>query len=311
MLSIATVVLPVFLVIGAGYVAVWRKLMKPEHIDGLMRFAQGVALPVLLFRALSTLDLATGFDPRFLGAFYGGATAGFFAGMLGARYLFHRDWEDAVAIGFIGLFSNSLLLGLSITERAYGAEALTANFAIIAVHSPYCYFLGITTMEVVRARRGGTGARGLVPKVLRAMFSNALIVGISLGFLLNISGLTLPEPVTSGLDMLARAGIPAALFGLGGVLLRYRPEGDMRTILFITACSIVLHPAVTFGLAHLFGLSVGAMRSAVVTAAMAPGVNAYLFADMYGRARRVAASSVLIGTGLTIASAAFWIMVLP
>ena len=193
MLSIATVVLPVFLVIGAGYVAVWRKLMKPEHIDGLMRFAQGVALPVLLFRALSTLDLATGFDPRFLGAFYGGATAGFFAGMLGARYLFHRDWEDAVAIGFIGLFSNSLLLGLSITERAYGAEALTANFAIIAVHSPYCYFLGITTMEVVRARRGGTGARGLVPKVLRAMFSNALIVGISLGFLLNISGLTTME----------------------------------------------------------------------------------------------------------------------
>ena len=93
--------------------------------------------------------------------------------------------------------------------------------------------------------------------------------------------------------------------------MRYRPEGDMRTILFITACSIVLHPAVTFGLAHLFGLSVGAMRSAVVTAAMAPGVNAYLFADMYGRARRVAASSVLIGTGLTIASAAFWIMVLP
>jgi predicted permease len=44
---------------------------------------------------------------------------------------------------------------------------------------------------------------------------------------------------------------------------------------------------------------------------MAPGVNAYIFANMYGHARRVAASSVLIGTALTLVTAWLWLHVLP
>jgi len=44
---------------------------------------------------------------------------------------------------------------------------------------------------------------------------------------------------------------------------------------------------------------------------MAPGVNAYVFANMYGRAKRIAASSVLLGTGLTILTAWGWLAILP
>ena len=70
-------------------------------------------------------------------------------------------------------------------------------------------------------------------------------------------------------------------------------------------------PLVVWLLGGTNGLGRDGMRSAVMTAAMAPGVNAYLFANMYGAARRVAASAVLIGTGLCILSASFWIAVLP
>ncbi|MDA1154925.1 MAG: AEC family transporter, partial [Proteobacteria bacterium] len=49
----------------------------------------------------------------------------------------------------------------------------------------------------------------------------------------------------------------------------------------------------------------------MLTAAMAPGVNAYIFANMYGRARRVAASSVLLATGLSILTVWGWLAVLP
>jgi predicted permease len=44
---------------------------------------------------------------------------------------------------------------------------------------------------------------------------------------------------------------------------------------------------------------------------MAPGVNAYLFANMYGAARRVAASAVLIGTAATVLTASGWLLLLP
>src|SRR6056297_3480300 len=133
MAALIEVILPVFLVIGFGYTAVWRGWLSDAAVDGLMAFGQGFAIPCLLFRAISTLDLSQSFNLPLLAAFYIGATAGFFAGLLGARLLFGRSWEDAVAIGFCGLFSNSLLLGLSITEKAYGADALEANYAIIAI----------------------------------------------------------------------------------------------------------------------------------------------------------------------------------
>ncbi|MWD28767.1 AEC family transporter [Aquicoccus sp. SCR17] len=309
MQALIQVILPVFLLIGAGYLAVWRRALPSEAVGHLMSFAQNFAIPCLLFRAIWQLDLHQSFDWRLLLAFYAGALICFFVGFFGARHLFGRPPEDAIAIGFACLFSNSLLLGLPITERAYGEAALASNYAIISVHAPFCYAVGITAMELARAR--GAPRRHLPGRVVKAMFSNALIFAILLGFAMNLGGIGLPGVVTEALDMLIRAALPVALFGLGGVLVQYRPEGDLRVILMVCAIALLLHPTLVWILGSALHLSREAFRSAVVTSAMAPGVNAYLFAHMYGRAMRVNASSVLIATALTILSAWFWLWALP
>ncbi len=309
MSTLLDVILPVFIVLGFGYVAVWKNYFSDAGVDALMKFTQGFAIPCLLFRAISTLDLGQNFDLALLFTFYTGALCGFFAALFGARYLFGRDWEDSVAIGFCGLFSNTLLLGLPITERAYGSGALQANYAIIAFHSPFGYLVGITAMELAKAQ--GT-ALGAVPrKVLTAVFKNALVVGITLGLIVNLTGLPLPGVLTDAIDMMTKAALPVALFGLGGVLYRYRPEGDMKTILWVVGCSLILHPAVVWILGHATGLTVAELRSAIITSSVAPGVNAYVFANMYGRARRVAASAVLIGTAGSILTVWGWLAILP
>ncbi|MEO8242670.1 MAG: AEC family transporter, partial [bacterium] len=136
------VVLPVFFIIGFGYAAAKAKLLSEGAIDGLMRFSQNFAIPCLLFRSISQLDLSTSFDHGLLLSFYIGAFVGFAAGFFGALKGFNRPLDEAVAIGFACMFSNSLLLGLSITERAYGKDALAGNYAIIAMHSPMFYAFG-------------------------------------------------------------------------------------------------------------------------------------------------------------------------
>jgi len=309
MQALIDVILPVFLVIGAGYGAAWRSWFSEATVDGLMKFTTNFAIPCLLFRAIWQLDLGGHIDYALLISFYTGSLTGFTAGLLGARFLFGRDWEDAVAIGFTCLFANSLLMGLAITERAFGPEALEPNYLIIALHSPICYGVGITAMELVRAR--GTPARTLPIKVLSSMFRNALVIGISLGALANLFDVPQPVPLVDALDMMARAALPAALFGMGGVLYRYRPQGDARVIAFVCVVTLVLHPTITWTLGTFTGLRTGAFRSAVITAAMAPGINAYIFANMYGRAKRVAASSVLVATALSVVTAWVWLSLLP
>ena len=312
MTALLDVILPVFMVIGFGYAAARFGLFSDPAVDGVMRFAQNFALPCLLFRSIATLDLSGAYETGLLVAFYAGAFSGFALCFSGARWLFKRPLTDSVAIGFAGLFSNSLLLGLPITERAYGAEALHGNYAIISIHSPMLYGLGISLMEWARTRGQGLSPAALSRQVVRAIFSQPLVIGITLGFGVNLSGLPLPGAFWSGIELMTRAAIPAALFGLGGVLFRYRPEGDRATIVMVCAASLIVHPGVTWLLAtQVFALETAALRSAVVTAAMAPGVNAYLFAHMYGVAKRVNASAVLIATALSIGSVWMWLAILP
>jgi len=307
--TLIDVILPVFLVIGSGYVLTRVGYLKSDHIDGLMRFSQGFAIPCLLFRAIATLDLKTGLDPALLISFYAGALICFVVGILGARYLFSRDWEDSVVIGFCCLFSNSVLLGLPITERAYGADALVGNYAIVAIHAPFCYGLGVTVMEIVRNR--GQSAWVMAQSVARAMFKNVLILGIALGFLFNVADLQIPTMVDDGLGLITRAALPCALFALGGVLVQYRPEGDLRAIAFVCVIALMLHPALVWTFGTGLHLQQDLFRSAVLNASMAPGFNAYIFANIYGRAKRVAASSVLIATGASLLTVWMWLTLLP
>lgn len=311
MSALLDVILPVFLVIGAGWIAARVGRLTPDGVDLLMRFAQNIAVPMLLALSIGRLDLGASYDAGLFLSFYIGAFVAFGLGVLGASLL-GRGPEDAVAIGFAAMFSNSLLLGVPITERAYGSAALAGNFAIISIHSPIFYAVGIIAMELVRSRGKGLPARALAAQVGRAIALQPMVQGIALGLVLNLSGLPVPGFIWDAMKIVAGAAIPCALFGLGGVLLRYKPEGDGRAIALVVALSLLVHPVITWVLGtRVFGLDTAALRSAVLTGAMAPGVNAYLFANTYGIAKRVNASAVLIATLLSIGSIWVWLHILP
>lgn len=308
--SLIDIILPVFLVIGAGYLAVVTKVFKGDAVDHLMKYAQTFAVPCLLFINVAKLDLGAVFDWRLMVSFYTGAIIAFIIAIFLARTVFKRRPGDAVAVGFCALFSNSLLLGLPITERAYGAGALDANFAIISIHAPLLFTIGIATMEFSRA--DGQGLSATMSAILKAMFKNTLMIGLAFGFFVNLTGFPLPETVASATSMIARSALPAALFALGGTLTRYSLKASMGEAGMITVLSLMLHPTIAYVLCtQVFDLSTGFTRSAVLTAAMAPGVNVYVFASMYDRAKGAAASAVLLATALSVLTITFWLWILP
>ena len=308
MQALLDVIVPVFVVIGFGYLAVWRGFFSNSNVEGLMKFTQNFAIPCLLFNAIAEIDLQSTFQVDLLAAFYSGAFISFLAGVLGGRYIFAREWEDCVAIGFCCLFSNSLLLGLAITERAYGPEVLATNFVIVALHAPFCYGVGIFAMEIARNRSQMPSI--IFKNVATAMFRNALVLGIIAGFVFNFYNLSLPKPVDDAVDMIVLVALPTALFGMGGVLYQYRPAGDVGPIIMVVIISLLIHPSLVWMFGRAVALDQNAFRSAVVTSAMAPGINGFVFANMYGHGRRVAASVVLICTAASILTVWGWLALL-
>lgn len=311
MLSIIfDIVAPVFLVIGAGYLATRNGLLSGNMVDGLMKFAIQFAVPCLLFRATSTMDLGTAYNWRLMSAFYIGSTTSFAIATLLAWNLFGKNPGESVAVGFSALFSNLVLLGLPISERAWGADvaAMATAYAIVSIHAPFCYLLGITSMELLRA--DGRSLPETSKVVVRAMFRNSLMIGIGLGFVVNLSGLSLPEALVSSIDIVARAALPVALFGLGGTLTRYALRTSIGEAGSISAISLVLHPAISFAVCHLLNVPDKLAGAVVLMAAMAPGVNGYLFASMYRRGQSTAAGTVLLGTAVSILSVSVWLWIL-
>ncbi len=309
MLENLYIILPVFLLIGAGYMAVKRHVFSIEQADAVMKFAQTFAIPALLFTAVAKLDLSAVFEPKLLASFYAGNTFAFIVGALIARDIFKRPAGASVAVGFSGMFSNSVLLGFPIIERAFGVEALQPVYALIAIHAPYCYIIGITTMEIVRA--DGQPAGKTVQRIMKEIFTNSLTIGLMLGFAVNLSGITLPVFVWSPIEMMVSAALPTALFALGGIMVRYKLADRIGETCVVLILKLLIHPGIAYVLAtQVFDLSIEFTRAAVMTGAMAPGINVYVFASMYDRAKDTAANAVLLGTAASIVSVSFWLFIL-
>ena len=305
--TIATIIIPVFIIIALGYLSTLFKFLKISEIQILTKFAQNIALPCLLFVNIYQLDLVSVFSLNLLLTFYIAAGISFIIGILGGYY-FLKSLTKSIPIGFCCLFSNSLLLGLPITELALGTEALESNFIIIAFHAPFCYLLGISAMEI--SINGNQNLLIAYKKILKSILSNALTLGIILGFLFNVSHLPMPYFLIDALNLLSTAGIPIALFALGGVLTQYKEKviNSLPHSIMIAFISLFIHPLLTvyFG-RNIFIITEEELRSAIITAAMAPGVNAFIFSNMYQKSIEIAASSVILCTAISIFSSAMWI----
>lgn len=309
MLSILEITLPVFLIVGAGYLATRIGLFRDTYAEALMYFTQTFAIPCLLFLAIAKLDLAAVFRPEILLTFYTGSALSFLLGLGLARKLFGRSPGEAVAIGFCSFFANSVLLGMPLVERAFGTEALAPVIAIVSIHAPFCYTVGITSMELARA--DGRSLPETFKVVLRSILTNGLMVGLVLGFLVNLTGLALPAPLEASLRMMSQAALPAALFGLGGFLVRYGIGGQARELAMIGFIRLVVHPSIALVLAtQVFGLSPLVTKALVLAAAMPPGVNVYVFANIYDRCKATAAASIITATIGAVFTATLWLSVL-
>lgn len=308
-LTLLDIVVPVFLVVGAGYAAVRTRYLADSMVDALVRYGVTVAVPCLLFLAMTRIDLAASVRGGALLAFFASGTACFLGAMALSRLVWRRRPGESVAVGFATFFPNVVMLGIPITQRAYGDAAMGAVFGIIAFHSIYNYFVGFIAMEMVRQDRAGLGVA--LSRAFVTTFRNPLMIGLVAGMAVNLAGLGIPGVVLGALEMVAASALPVALFSLGSVLTRYRLRDEASEALMVSVLSLVVHPALAWIIAGpVLGLDPVFVRTVVLLAAMPAGINGYIFATLYNRAVGTAASAALIGTVLSVGSITAWLALL-
>ena len=309
MLSIISVILPIFALMAFGFSAVRLRLFPADGIKSLIAFVNNFATPCLLFHSLLTSDFASAFNIAIIGPFYIGAAICFGLGIVIARRFFGNAPGESVAVGFSGTFTNTVLVGLPIMTRAYGQQSLAVTLSIIGLHGAILLTLGMVTMELMR-RDGASLGQTLVTASKRVA-SNPLIWGIAAGMVGYFSGLKLVEPAEAFFVMMSQAVVPAALFGIGGALNEFKLSENWRQALVASLIKLIVHPAIAYVLMiWVLHVPMEIARYGILLSAMPAGVNVYVFATYYNRGVSVAANTILIATVASALTISGWLYIL-
>ncbi|HWV21642.1 MAG TPA: AEC family transporter [Devosia sp.] len=309
MLDIIYVILPIFALMGLGYVAVLKRLYPAEGVKALIAFVNNFATPCLLFHSISTSDFRSAFNLSIIGPFYLGAFICFALGIFIARRAFGNRPGESVAAGFSGTFTNTVLVGLPILTRAYGPEALPVTLSIIGLHGAILLTAGMVTMELVK-RDGQPLGKTLVVAVQRVV-SNPLIWGIAAGIVGSLLEIQLIEPAEAFFVMMSQAVVPAALFGIGGALVEFKLSENWKQALVASSIKLIVHPAIAYVLMiWVLHVPLEIARYGILLSAMPAGVNIYVFATYYDRGVSVATNTILIATVLSAVTITGWLYVL-
>jgi len=237
-------VIPVFLVIGAGFVAVQTRYLDPASLGALGGFVLRIALPALIFQALTAGPIAATLNGHYLLAYGAGSIAVFLIGFVGLRR-FAGERVAAAAVQAGGMCgSNSGFMGYPIAAMMIGPPAA----GILAQNMIIENLLVIPLMFVLaEAGQGGRRPVGaMLVGIVASLVRNPLLIAIALGLAVAASGLRLPEPVARPVVLMGAVAGPVALFVVGGTLAGLPRGGTAIEVARIAAGKLVLHPLAVF-----------------------------------------------------------------
>ncbi len=304
MLASFIIIAPVFAVIALGWLAVRLRLIRGETGDGVADFVFVIALPLMLFRTIATVELPASPPWAFWLSYYIGLALTWMMITPIARHVFGRKQKEAAIIGFTVGQSNIVLLGIPLILRVFGDDGRVPLFLLVAVNLPVT--MTVATLLIESAGDSGSRFRSIVAKLVR----NPILIGISAGFVWRQTGLPLPDVASTSLRFIADAAAPCALFAMGAALSRYGLGGERLLLVLVVALKLLVFPALVLVLTtRVFTMPPIWSAVATVLAASPCGVNAYLLAERYKLGMGIASGAIAVSTVLSVATTAFWLWI--
>lgn len=311
---VVSIVLPVFGLIGLGWLSAHSGYLKEETGNGLIDFVFRIGIPLLIFRTIASADFS-GVQPWSLWAsYFSGVVISWVLGTLVIRRVFQRDARAGVVGGVSSSFSNTVLIGIPLILRAYEDEGAAAIFLLISIHLPVmmltCSLLQQRAMRLDGLLDKETSLIDTLKVVVQGLVRNPIIVGIAAGGIWYLFGLPLAGLPKTMIGYLADVAGALALFAMGMSLRRYEISGQVMPAIYLSFIKLSVMPAIVLVAAlYIFPLPPLWVKAMVATAACPVGVNALLIADYFRTGQALASNTITISTGLGVGTMALWLYI--
>ena len=292
------IVLPFFAIIGLGYLCRLKGPFTEAATGGLNNFVYWVAMPAMLFRAMSTVDPVVLLNIDFVLA-YGFSTALVMVlGWLSCIFLFKTRRDEAVMNGMNVAYGNAGFLGIPLAFTAFG-ETAAAPIILTVITSALVAGISVTLIELLRNKDAHMAA--IIRHSLWVMMKNPLIFAPVLGVAFAATDAEMPEFIARLIGMLGDAASPCALFALGMFLVGKPITDAIAEVSAACILKLLVLPLVCW----LVIVSVTDIPPlwqgvAMVMAATPTGVGSFVVAKQYGLYEKRTSSTILLSTVVSI-----------
>lgn len=293
---------PIYIAIALGWLSTRLGLFERADMRVLGKFVLYLALPALLFGAVSQRSVSDILDWRYLLVY---ALGGLLTMAL-ALLWFRRVARQAPALavvqsmgcmcpnsGFVGYPINLLLLGAPLAGVVLGMSMLVENL------------LWLPLLLALLDNAGGSGHwRRVLRSVAAGLVRNPLVIGLAAGLLAALLGLRLPAAGERTVALFAQSSAALSLFVIGGSLGGLQVRGLWTQVLQIAVGKLLIHPVMALAMLALLA-ALGAplhepgLRTAVVLVSACPIFGIYPILAQRANQEGLAAAALL---GTTVAS---------
>lgn len=300
--------MPVFLLMVLGIILRRIGVVDAAFASRLNMFVFCVALPVLLFRDISSVDLAQEWDARFvldcalitLASIVFACAASAFVKSRATRGEFIQGaYRSSVAI-----------LGVALMQNIYGSSQAAAMMIIgvVPLYNAAAVVILAVCADDSRAKR--KGARAMLLGVTRDIVTNPIIVGIAAGLLWAALRLPMSEAAGKAVDAIAGLATPLGLVAMGAMadFRRMREEAGASlgasVIKLFGLCAVFLPVCVALGYRGEELMALLFMLGSATT------VSSFVMARNMGYEGVVSSAIVMITTLGSVFSLTVWIYLL-
>lgn len=277
----------VFILIGLGYLCVRLRLFSDADMAVLGKYVVNLAMPALVFRAMTGRDIGDVIDIGYLLAYLIASLAVFaliywssrtFMSMSPAASTFQAMGASCANSGFVGY--PILLIALP----PVATTALALNMIVETL-----VMIPLTLIMAERAQGGhGSGLR-MMTRIGARLLRNPIVLALIAGLAASLLRWQVPPLIARPIELLAQSSAAIALIVIGGTLAGLKLRSMDGRVLPVILGKLILHPlaaALALMAGAAMGLGPGDPRLAdagIILAAM-PAMTIYpLLAQRYGQ----------------------------
>ena len=300
MFDILAITLPIYIAIALGYgLTRWGVFAKTDlRVFGT--FVVKVALPALLFNALSQRSLSDILNSEYVASYALASLITLSLSVAWTLKVLKTSRSMSACFGMGMTCSNSGFVGYPIALLSLGPIAGVSLALNMIVEN-----LLVIPLLLAWAETGSGQQRWhqILIQTLKDMFKNPMIWGIVLGFAFSWFSIQLPSSLSRAVSLFAQASGTLSLFVIGGSLVGLPVRGMGANVGLIAFGKLFVHPLVMWAvLTWLIPISDPVLRTAVLLTCAMPIMGIYpIFTQKHGH-DGLSAAAVLVTTMASFAT---------